>query len=220
MAVPVQAQLPHRPDLLEHPLDAVQQCIGGAQVGLFDRLGQQTAVEYMLAGLHTEPFDAEPLPGAKRTHGTNTMQARKAPAEHRTGVGRIKLRGTAAHPREHGEAEVLKSEQGGAVHRNGGGHGHLGGGELGRKRVLLANLRIGPPRRTVELEHERTLGPPHLVHPVLVAVEREEPSVPLETETCRGIEHRVGRQACERFHGAVGTFVYHRRQTSQKEQYE
>src|SRR6202011_3348245 len=123
--------------------------------------------------------------------------------------GRIELGATPAHPGKRRETKVAVPEQGLPGDREWGRHRQLCARERGREAMLLADLRIAPARRAVELEHQLTLARADLVDTVFVAVEREQPPIGLEPEGRSGVQHHLGSQFRERLQVAAAGFVYH-----------
>src|SRR5262245_12996271 len=110
------------------------------------------------------------------------MKPRQTPPQHRARFGRIELGRPAAQPGKHGETEVSKTEQGAAADVEWRSDGHFGGGELRGESMFFGDLRVAPTRRAIEFQHQRAFAAPHLVHTVLITVEREEPAVALESQ--------------------------------------
>ena len=74
----------------------------------------------------------------------------------------------------------------------------LGRGQLGGEGVFLEDLRVAPAPGAVELQHHRRrVLAPEPVDAVLVAVQREQVPVRLESGRGRGIQHRVRSEAGE-----------------------
>src|SRR6185437_11646992 len=115
-------------------------------------------------------------------------------------------------PREHREPKLAVPEERAPVDRDRRGDGELGGSELRRELVLLGDLLVAPAARPVELEDEQAGRRLELVHPILVAVEREQPPDPLEAHGLGRIEHGLRGEPGERRrvrHGSAACFVYH-----------
>ncbi len=121
-------------------------------------------------------------------------------------------RARATAPRSHGNTAKRKSsktEQRAPADVQRRSDRHFGGGQLRGESMLFGDLRVAPARRTIEFEDQRAFAAPHLIHPVLITVEREKPAISLESERGSRVEHHVGRQPCEWHHGVDMVFVYH-----------
>ncbi|MNY26103.1 hypothetical protein D3C86_1599310 [compost metagenome] len=106
-----------------------------------------------------------------------------------------RLRCAAAAPREQGEAKAGVLEQGFAVAHQWRHHRHLALGQLEGEAVLLANRRVGPALRPVELgDQRRFVLDAHLVDAVLVAVECQYARIAEVAKALHGIQHQVGGQ--------------------------
>ena len=83
-----------------------------------------------------------------------------------------------ARARIHGVAKPFVLEQRAAVVHFGRDHRDLGAREFERELVFLENRRRRPAPGPIELDDDRpALLAPHLVHAVLVAVERQDAAV-------------------------------------------
>src|SRR6185437_259744 len=73
---------------------------------------------------------------------------------------------------------------------------HLVVGQLTRVGVLFENRRIAPAAGAVELrDYRRGILDAHLPYAVLVAVQRQQPSVRPQPAGSHGVEHEVGGEA-------------------------
>jgi voltage-gated potassium channel len=87
--------------------------------------------------------------------------------------------------------------------------GHLGGHQLGGKRVFLEDLRLAPAARAVELGHHAGMALHrffewHLVDPVLVRRQGGQAAVAVQADAGQRIQHGVGHQAGVGVAGIVG----------------
>ena len=203
MAVAVQANsadcaralvaMPHAFDRLRG--DALP---GGDQVGRDETVRQQP-----LARLVAEARDVERRPHAKRrgpAHDVDAPDETADPFERRT---ILELGSAAAALRIDRIAEARETMQGRATACNRRDDRNLAHRQFGDECVLLADLLIAPPRRTIELDDDRrhrihaagALVEPCLVDAILVAVERKQPAVAEKSDGIERIEHAVGREA-------------------------
>ena len=82
----------------------------------------------------------------------------------------------------------------------------FGLGQFLQESVLLQDGLVAPARRAVELgDHRRALVQPHLIHPVLETVQRQQAPVWRQADGFERIEHGVRRQIGERT-GRRGVF--------------
>ena len=107
----------------------------------------------------------------------------------------VELRRAAAEAGVDGEAEGAPVMERPAVPVEGRGHRDFLGGELQGEVVLLLDGRVGPAAGPVELgDHRRPVLDADPVHPVLVAVQRQQAAVAAEAEAFHRGEDVVGRQ--------------------------
>src|SRR4029077_12213442 len=173
-------------------------------------LGQELAREHLCARFPAEALHTDRRPRAEWPRGADLVQPCNAAPEELPRLGGIKLGRAAVHPGKRGEAELPIPQQRCAADDKRWGDRQLRGGELGGELVLLADLRIAPAPRTVELEHQLPFAHAELIHAIFVAVEREQPPIGLESEGGGGIQHHLGRQPGKRSQLTGTGFVYHR----------
>ena len=96
-----------------------------------------------------------------------------------------------------------------AVAKQGRHHRNFLRGQFTGKRVFLANRGIGPAARPIEFgDHRRAILDADLIHPILVAVERQHPAVatmarPPRSHPARSREkarNKVRRCSCDEFY--------------------
>ena len=110
------------------------------------------------------------------------MNAGKAAPEELPGIRGIQLRRPPAHPGKRSEAKLVELKQRFAVDLYRGGNWKLSGRHFRGKLVLFGDLAIRPALRTIEFQHEVATRTAQLIHPVLVAVEREQASIDIEAD--------------------------------------
>ncbi len=67
--------------------------------------------------------------------------------------------------------------------------------QLLHERMLLEDGRIAPALWAVKLRHDRrTLFHADLIDPILITVQRKQPTVAAQTDRIQRIKHRIGRQ--------------------------
>src|SRR3569833_2927834 len=108
------------------------------------------------------------------------MDARQAPPEQLPGIRSIQLRRSPAHPGKCREAKLIELEQCFAADLHRGRHRQLSSRHFRGKLMLFGDLVIRPALRTIEFQHEVAARTAQLIHPVLVAVEREEAAIDIE----------------------------------------
>src|SRR5579872_513998 len=210
MAVTVQtngADLSHRGKSRRDPLE---QRAAHRGIACGEPLGQELAREHVRACVPTESLDTQ-----ARTHGESAqrphlMQAREAPPQELQRLRPIELRGAASHPGKTGETELVIAHQRLTPEMERSGHRELCGCQLAGELVLLEDLCVAPARRPVELEHQDAALAVQLVDAVLVAIEREQPSVGVESDRRGRVQHHLGGEPVEGLQVARGAFAYHR----------
>ena len=121
-----------------------------------------------------------------------------------------------ARPARYGErSEALAAvlEQTNIVTTDWRRHGQLRVRQFERERVFLADRRVGPAERAIELQHpQRAVLVTQLIDAVLVAVERKQPSRRLQSDAfgsrghlprCQSLE----RSECRLRHSHTGTLM-------------
>ncbi len=112
----------------------------------------------------------------------------------------------AAATGEQREAEALVFEQGAVIVLHGRNHRDFAVGEFGREGVLFEDGCIAPAAWAVELGNQRLrVFDAHLVHAVLVAVQRQHPSVAEKAQAFHCVQDQVGGEGVEGVgHGGSG----------------
>ena len=129
---------------------------------------------------------------SERTAGTDGVHASEQLAEAVQLLEVARLRRPAAPAREQGEAEATVLEQRLAIARQGRYHRDLMLGQLGAETVLLADRRIAPAVRAIELgDQRRFILDTDLIDAVLVAVECQYAGVAEVAKALHGIEHQI-----------------------------
>lgn len=197
MAVAVQADrlVGH---LGEQGVEAFQQVAGDRLVGRQQAPGDEIAFQQGGQRGVAEVIHSERLAVLERPRGADRVQAAEQLAEAVELVEIARLGRPPAAPREQGEAEAGECEQAFAVARQRRHHRHLAFRQLGGEGVLLADRRVAPAVRSVELGDQRlAVLDADLVHAVFVAVERQHPCVAEIAEAFHGIQDEVGGQLVE-----------------------
>ena len=131
--------------------------------------------------------------GPQRTDGVDPPQR---PAEQLARSRLVEVGRPARLQRKRREAKIAPMAQRRVAEADRGNDRDLGRGKLGGEGVFLEYLRVAPAPGTVELQHHgRRVLAPEPVDAILVAVQREQVPVRLESGRGRGIEHRVRREA-------------------------
>ena len=127
---------------------------------------------------------------ARAPHG---MNAAEKPSHPFPLVGGTEFGPTSAASRKDGIAKPAMQVQRLAAGGQGRYHGNFLRGQLCRESMLLADGRIAPATRPVELgDHRLAVFDADLVDPILVAVEREDPAIAAKSPRLERIEHGFG----------------------------
>ena len=105
------------------------------------------------------------------------------------------LRPTPAAAWENGVAKAVVDVQRRTVAKQGRHHRNFLRGQFTGKGVFLANRGIGPAARTIKFGDQwLAVLDADLIHPILVAVERQHPAVAAMADRLDRIQHRLGRK--------------------------
>src|SRR5579864_602502 len=210
MAVAVQAD---RADLAHRGKsrgDALEQRAAHRGVARREPLGKELTREHVRACVPTESLDTQARTHRESAQRPHLMKAREASPQELQRLGPIELRGAPPHPGKTGETELAIAHQRFTAERERSCHRELGGRQLAGELVLLEDLCVAPARRPVELEHQDAALSVQLVDAVFVAIEREQPSVGVESDRRCRVQHHIGGEPAERLQVAGGAFAYHR----------
>ena len=88
--------------------------------------------------------------------------------------------------------------QGSPLQQQGANRRDFGGHQFGGQGMLFEYLRFAPALRAVKLGHHRlAVLQMHLVNPVLVGTQRQQPSITIQTHTGQRVHHQVWCQGLE-----------------------
>ena len=210
MAVAVQTDARHGPDRIDRLVRRLEQRAGDLFVLVGHGVFEQRRRQQRIARLPAEPLAGERHPVLEALPRADGMHAPEGATDELQRPARVDLHRARREPREHGVAQPGMTGQGCALEDDRRRHRQVRGGELGRERVLLEDLRVAPAARPVELQHQHAVrGRAQLIDAVLVGVEGEQPTVAVDAEPLGGRQHLVGGEPREglpigrRGHGAL-----------------
>lgn len=123
------------------------------------------------------------------------MDARDEASHRDQVVGVLQINRASREALENRHAESVKGNEGLTLECDRGTHRNIEIAQLARERVLLANLRIAPASRSIELNDQAiTALDAHLINPILVAVQREDACITGVAKRLDGIDDEIGAQ--------------------------
>src|SRR5690606_15263837 len=205
MAVAVQTDVSDLPRRIECGMNPFQQIRRQRIVGGLEMLWYPAELEQVVARLEAHPVHVDLAAMLKTAAAPDHVDATEETTHPLALLARAELRPAPAPTPIQGEAEPfeLEQRQPGAHQRR--LHGNLCVGELEREAVLLADRGVAPAPRPIELRDERlALLDAHLVHAVLIAVERQNPPVREPALGLHGRNDHVRREPLVRVRLARG----------------
>ena len=198
MAIAVQTDARYGSDGIDRLVRRLEQRAGDLFVLVGHGVFEQRRRQQRIACLPAEPLAGERHPVREPLPRADRMHAPERTADELQGPTRVDLDRARREPREHGVPQPCMPGQGRALEDDRRRHRQVRGGEFGRERVLLEDLRVAPAARPVELQHQHAVrGRAQLIDAVLVGVEGEEPPVAVDAEPLGGRQHLVGGESRE-----------------------
>ncbi len=176
-------------------LDLVEQLIG--EVGVLGRqiVRHPVAVEHEVARLAAQFLHGQTRALLKAGGAADGMDAAQESAHPFALVASPEFRPAPAAAWENGIAKAVVDVQRHAVAKQGRHHRNFLRGQFTGKGVFLANRGIGPAARTIEFgDHRLAILDADLIHPILVAVERQHPAVAAMAHRLDRIQDGLGRK--------------------------
>ena len=192
VAVAVQPQGRHRTGALVRPPHAAERHVHHARVGVLQIRGNPARGQQIVARLLAEACDVQRRPVRERPHRAHDVDAADEPTDPLEHLRVVEFRHPPPAAGIDREPEALVLVQRSPEKLLGSDHGNLAFGELPGEFVLLEDRGVRPSTRPVELRHHgRPVLEVDLIDAVLVAVQREEPTVPPQTHAFERVEHAV-----------------------------